>query len=839
MRFRDHSTVNRRPAAFGLRAIFALVLCCSMEIRAEEKKERDVHLGIPVSYGRWRVDDGAWRLGPSTVSLADGEHIIAGKLGWKLTVRTEAANLIPVSTKPGRHGRDLSGLLFYGNRLTLPSPPGRRVVLSIPDAAGKYRIKHLLRPGTGDRAVHLSPGSTRVQGPDWAFNVLIGENDIETEWADEEKAGGEERPALLVQGMIIAWPSETQTSDLPETAELRMRIARERATFTRGEFFTLGVSAALPEALSGTVRIVAVREENGGELEFSNARWTLPAGRWTRQLDIDAALFKPGEYTLRAEFGELSATCPLTVVRSLPQRPSQALAVLTESKKARGPAGRGCTGVVIPTGPLAGPGDARALRDRLQTAAEDAMETYLLLEQTAGLTGADDDAAQAREAARAAALAAQLARTFGTYRGAIAAPLFEPPAVDAAAVKDELFLPEAAAEFFPAVTTGWDALRADGPPLPRFFVTAKQAGEGYADGVAKAWDAIAAIRRGTTGTATYAWLPSGEDDGDAVTVPAGESTVVDLIAATSTELTLDEATAFPPQIEGEWAGSEAKPHLYAILPRRPEAIQVSARLFTDREHLAGLRIRAHLLNEAGRASAATLPATVTVSRNGEAGEATEIARQHRAFAGGRLECVVDLAANHADGPVRVEVNCPSLAIRGEVPVHVRIPRRHFDAHVRLRTDLELEDRRALLYRAQNFTEPVIVIGSAAHLPAARRIAARFPRTDGRPDVRFVNEVARLQAAGPEAAKRYGPGLRIDGPVILLGCPGDNELIEELTVRWQLTRLPVTPDCPGPGKSLIQYAWRAFSPDHDALILAAGDPETLRSATDRFLELAGR
>ncbi|MFH0910389.1 MAG: hypothetical protein V1918_02615, partial [Planctomycetota bacterium] len=140
--------------------------------------------------------------------------------------------------------------------------------------------------------------------------------------------------------------------------------------------------------------------------------------------------------------------------------------------------------------------------------------------------------------------------------------------------------------------------------------------------------------------------------------------------------------------------------------------------------------------------------------------------------------------------------------------------------------------------AEDIEAPTIILGSARYLPLAREIATALAARRKKAEILFVNEVAGLRfdfpfGQGGAQVRFPGPGVKIPGTAILLGTAADNALIDLVMNKEGLTLHPLTARYPGPGRGLIEGAWRVFSTRHNAVLLTGSDAAGAELAAQHF------
>ncbi len=81
-----------------------------------------------------------------------------------------------------------------------------------------------------------------------------------------------------------------------------------------------------------------------------------------------------------------------------------------------------------------------------------------------------------------------------------------------------------------------------------------------------------------------------------------------------------------------------------------------------------------------------------------------------------------------------------------------------------------------------------------------------------------------------------PAQFVDGPTIVLGRRDSNRLLATLIAREALNQAP-SESFPGPGRGYLAWVRRAFSIDHDTVVVAGSDARALERAVDALLALA--
>ncbi|GEM_PF-2634008 len=277
--------------------------------------------------------------------------------------------------------------------------------------------------------------------------------------------------------------------------------------------------------------------------------------------------------------------------------------------------------------------------------------------------------------------------------------------------------------------------------------------------------------------------------------------------------------------------------LCAFLPRPVHSVQVRASRELARGGTASVSWTAVLLDGNRDRLSATLPAEVLVRDS--AGEA----RVHRrgAFVDGELTGRLALAANDPPGAYAVTVSCTPAHVSGTAHAAVSTP--PAIRGVRELAPLEIADKRIVHDWLGDLSRVLVVPGSARELGFARRIADALRARDVDVLMRLPNELLALRhdlPFGPDGAQVHvsGPQVAIDRDVILLGIGPEHALIDRIMNVHGLTPHPCTPFYPGPGRGLVEFAWRAFDPEQDTVVLTGSDAAGVARAAEHLIRAAG-
>ncbi|MFW5858302.1 MAG: hypothetical protein ACOCX4_10510, partial [Planctomycetota bacterium] len=364
--------------------------------------------------------------------------------------------------------------------------------------------------------------------------------------------------------------------------------------------------------------------------------------------------------------------------------------------------------------------------------------------------------------------------------------------------------------------------------------------------MAELWS-IRRVRAGVDGPLPFRRLTGGAaDETVRIEGPAGAATALDLLSG---ELFPAPAPAgADPAAAGTFsvgmpAGAE---RILLFLPGRPGSILVQAEVTRGRPEPDALRITATLLDAAGNTMpGAHLPVRVTVlppdADAGDGDEAAPRAVLDRAVLGGVLRCELPLALNDPAGAYTVRVEAPFPEVGGVAQAVYRKDAREFGRLVREHATQEISDKRIVTRFGRVFEAPLVVVHRAEQIPLAATLRAAYAQRGITAEIRFANEVLprRMDLPfGPGGAplEPRGPGTQVDRDLIVLDIAAANPLVQEAANAWALTLYGVDADRPGAGRGWIQYAWRAFSTDHDAILVTGGDAAGLATAVKELARI---
>ena len=126
-------------------------------------------------------------------------------------------------------------------------------------------------------------------------------------------------------------------------------------------------------------------------------------------------------------------------------------------------------------------------------------------------------------------------------------------------------------------------------------------------------------------------------------------------------------------------------------------------------------------------------------------------------------------------------------------------------------------------------------------PEAKRLAAGLAAKGIRARVADADAVVLpigddgLDAYHSWRGEIWPPERKVEHPAIAIGKRRESRLLEDL-FEYSVLADVASDVHPGPGRALIQYAWNAFSVEHDTLCVSVSDAAGLRAAVDWLLKI---
>ncbi len=309
--------------------------------------------------------------------------------------------------------------------------------------------------------------------------------------------------------------------------------------------------------------------------------------------------------------------------------------------------------------------------------------------------------------------------------------------------------------------------------------------------------------------------------------------------------------------DGDWMSLKADLRaypgkVYAFLPA-PIA-RVGLRATASVKAGEGIHHAVSVLDASGKAIDAGFPIEISL-RDPAGGEYQTVYRAATPTYTGVLRLPVNVAAGKWTLRVRELISgafaeMPISVTPGELPsatLDTRAVRVHDAARIQ-----EFLVGGASLPRELDKAKPAIIIavdGEQAWVrPHAERLAQALAATGRQAKLASVNDAVRLPVDwdGDQPTidgtrlwrgNVVDPGLFVDAPLILLGKRYESRLIEAI-VRRDLLAEPLIGGCfPGPGRTVVAWAPRAFSNAHDTVCLLAHDNEGLSQGIAALLALA--
>ena len=260
--------------------------------------------------------------------------------------------------------------------------------------------------------------------------------------------------------------------------------------------------------------------------------------------------------------------------------------------------------------------------------------------------------------------------------------------------------------------------------------------------------------------------------------------------------------------------------VYVLLPEAVKGVNLSA----TQQVTAGtqMRLRIEVPGESGRPIAGAVPIEVRVS--GPGGE--EIYRLYRSTTDGVWEGTLKVAANDPAGTWRVVARELLSGNTASLPITVS-PAQNALPEVQPVTDNLIVSDRAAIVRFLGTEKQVAIFldeAQSAHLALAQKLQVGLGRLGL--DAQIVTDLDEIQV---------GPGPDIRMPLVLMGLPGENRLIEQLNKQGVALR-KFGPHYPPGGTALLQHVSSAFAPKVSTILLQATDGPGLARAVDALLEI---
>jgi len=316
-----------------------------------------VTLDIHPAYGAYTVSGVPMEwTGRRTVFLPAGRFSIQGQAGWRVELKVDDDGVDAVETVPAPLGRTFHRLSTENFTLSSGAPEAARIIFAIPPEAGAYSIENVLPAGSGNRTAWLTAGNytliseTPAKAPEtapetpvetpadapadapaeapaddgrWKISFLLSEAGIAN-----VSAAGE-----LPPGATLKHESRTITLEMPrqprqnspDTALFTFSQLNRR-TFRRGETIRLTVVLNTAQPLDARFRLLArtVPPADPASIELFSQQWNAPAGRHSRNFDIESAALAPGEYDLIASMnGQASNATHVYIARGEQERPTR------------------------------------------------------------------------------------------------------------------------------------------------------------------------------------------------------------------------------------------------------------------------------------------------------------------------------------------------------------------------------------------------------------------------------------------------------------------------------------------------------------------------------------
>ncbi len=862
---------------FRFKLFFLLCLILSVRLCSAADKDVDfrvVTFAIPNSYGLWTINDKLIEhKGKAAVKIPVGKNVIVGKeFGWKLEFLLDNQNIIPQKIIPGTFGRDLSGMFCHGENLTMLDPEGKRVIISIPRVKGEYRIDGLLPNGVGARAVFLPKGKRIIHGKDWKIELDISENNSTAKFI------GNSEESFSFDNNIFRWINVDNISvSSALKPKLKVFVNRDKKYFRRDEYILINVSLTSDEAKKDKLTVSAVQGEN--EIVFLERRWSTVQGVVTRSFEIPLYVLKSGKYLLKARLAGLESSCSLEILpSSTEQKGLVPLVNIARKRDEKNLSEKGFNGCFIGI-------------DDFLAAMPEGLSAKIDYNIVLAKPGKDFD-----YYSRKTSMVASHAREYGGVRSfvvnfkndkLIGGGLIEKVADIVGAQTDNIFirtfiniedflkLKNSSSIVNNAFVFGLEKhlkndianlfkLRADSDFSKTMMVVRENQ---------YAWAALVLGSKGVASKGLFdnyflqRWNNLGlfvstimeeyykkekkpifkiPDDKNTVIVSFEQQDVAYCLVfskkacSATLPLFLNKNNVYdlfaakrlyiPARVmvfKQKMKDNDFK--AFAFLKNKPSSIRLKLRARSSRKIPYLMRCYAVLVDESNRIVRASVPAKIEIkTKNGKV-----VASLNRTFKAGILDYGYPLALNHPKGSLLVEIS--TVGVKTSAIFHNKTMLRNYTRNYRERTIVEEEDFSSILDFIEKENEFTIAIGGIDYLREAELLATNLKRKGKKANVKFLNEVLADQKIA-EAMDNHIPMIDISENLILIGLPSDNFLIDIVANKAKLTPYQITKLFPGNGKGLLQYAWKAFSFKHDAIVVSSSDEHGVKLAVRRLISL---